>query len=577
MTAELNYKRRLFRNYLAVAVVPAAIFLVLGAVSFLLSHRYVSRELAAINRAALEESKNAVEAILRESDAIILGISTDPIFYSQIDRLLTGPLETLDDVRLRASVLGSLKSAVNVHPYLRSIYVYMPNAEGLIATSSDDVVPKDVFPDTAWIPIGEGRGDALSYHIEARVVEPYPGLNLRFRYLTFFRNIVSSAGFTYKGFLAMNIDIGYLESVMANHRQSGSGVVMLLDSSGAVVAAAGTEEGDGSRGSYVVYETAFDKYPFSLRAMIPRATYYRLPMTLGVISILSTLTALILGMGAAYGLSRRSFRNIAAIVDIIQAAERGDPLPSPEVSSKDGYHDLIYSVLQSFMEQRYLKLQLSERDLREKTLELLALQSQMNPHFLFNTLTGISCRALAFTGGPNSVTEMIDHLAQILLYALGSPEQPVSLEDELTYAEHYVAIQTNRYKDAFAVEWRVEDDARSAQATKLLLQPLIENAIYHGVREAEGPRRIVVELRLEDEDVLVSVADDGAGMTAERLAEVRSRIDSREHPDGHIGLYNTARRLRLRYGEAARVEIRSEAGSGTVVSLRFPFLEHPSR
>lgn len=576
MTVEVSYKKRLFRNYLAVAVVPAVIFFILGTASFLLSLRYVSRELAVLNQTYLEESKNAVEAILRESDAILLGMSTDPVFHSQLERLLGTPLQTLEDVRLRASTLGTLKSAVNVRPYLRSIYAYLPDAREFIATSSDDIVLRSFFHDTAWIDTGEAHRDELGYHIEVRTVKPFPGLALRFRYLSVFRNILSPSGLVSKGFLVLNIDLEYLEAIMASRRQSGSGMVMLLDAQGSAVATVGGNEPSDSGRSFVRFETTFDKYPFALRAVIPWSAYYRLPLTLGIISILSTLSALVLGLGAAYSLSRRNFRNIAAIVDIIQAAERGDPLPDPDISSRNGYHELIFSVLQSFIEQRYLKLQLSERDLRGKTLELLALQSQMNPHFLFNTLTSISCKALAFTGGANAVTEMIDHLARILLYALESPEDPVALEDELIYAEHYVAIQMNRYKGSFSVEWKVEAAARTAQATKLLLQPLIENAIYHGVQETEQKGLVIVDVHLEDEDIAVSVKDNGVGMDAQRLAEVRDRVKAREHPDSHIGLYNTARRLHLRYGDSARIDIESEAGQGTTVSLRFPFQEVPS-
>jgi two-component system, sensor histidine kinase YesM len=572
-TSEAKYKRRLFRNYLAVAVIPASVFFIFGTVSFLLSLNYMFHEISVINRASLEESRNAVENVLKESDAVILGMSTDPIFFSQADRLLGSPLQTLEDVRLRASVLGTLKSAVNVHPYIQSIYVYIPHPSNLIATSSDDVVPISMFPDTKWIEIGEERRQELSSHIEARTVEPYPGISLQFNYLTIFRNILSSAGFVNKGLIALNLNMEYLETLMASHLSSGLGLVMLLDSSGSVLAKAGNDESEVSKGSHLVYEIPLKGYPFSLRTIIPKMVYYRLPITLGIISILSTLSALVIGLGIAYGLSRRSFHNIAEIVDIIHAAECGEPLPSPKVSPKNGYHDLIYSILKSFMEQRYLQLQLSERGLQAKTLELLALQHQMNPHFLFNTLTSISCKALALTGGYNSVTEMIEHLAQILHYAQGSDGQPVSIEEELIYIEHYIDILSSRYKDDFTVEWHVEEIVRAARCIKLLFQPLIENAIYHGIREAEGKRCIVVEARLVDEDVLVSVEDNGVGMNAMRLAEVRNRIKSMEHLDYHIGLYNTARRLYLQYGEAAEVKIESEEGRGTKVTLRFPFLE----
>ncbi|MFA6504837.1 MAG: histidine kinase, partial [Treponemataceae bacterium] len=530
-----------------------------------------SRELSVINRASLEQLRDAVETVIRETDSVAVGLSTDAEFSSMAKQTLTKRLETIQDVRARSAFQGTLKSASNVRPYLRSVYVYIDSSFGLIGTSADDVVSRKSFYDTEWIDDGLIHRSELGYRIIPRTVEPYPGLRLRYRYFTLFRNILSAGTFEYNGILALNIDVAYFEQLMATHLREGYGKVQLLDNAENVLAeAGGPPAGDRMKTSFVEYNTVLNQYPFVLKAMIPRVEYYRLPLTLALISALSSLTALVLGLGAAYGLSRRSFRSIAAIIDIIQAANRGDPLPEPSIPLRNGYHDLVYSILKTFVERRFLKLQLSERELREKTLELLALQSQMNPHFLFNTLTSISCGALAFTNGPNTVTEMIEHLAHLLEYSLGNPEREVTMEDELVYAEHYVAIQSHRYKDTFSVEWRIDPHVRPLEATRLLLQPLIENAIYHGIRNAAGRRRIIVEAGLKDDAVLIQVSDDGIGMSPARLAEVRSWVDKPEHQGGHIGLFNTVRRLTLRYGDAAEVSIESEEGKGASVTLLFP-------
>ena len=532
---------------------------------------FVSRELSIINKTSLEQVRNAVETVLRETDSVALGLSTDPEFSSQASRVLTQPLRTIEDVKIRSSFLGTLKSAVNVRAYLRSLYVFIPQASDLIATSGDDIMTRGNFYDTAWIDSMVLHRSDLGYRIVPRLVVPYPGLSLRYRYLTLFRNMLAAGTLDYSGILVLNIDMGYLEQLMATYLKNNTARVFLLDKNGQILTTVGdqgfTDEGVQKA---VAYQIKFEHFPFSLKVMVPQQEYYRLSITLALISIISSITALILGLGTAYAMSRRGFQSISAIVDIIDAANRGDPLPEPVIPIRNGYHDLVYSILKTFVERRFLKLQLSERELREKTLELLALQSQMNPHFLFNTLTSISCGALAFTNGPNSVTEMIDHLANLLAYSLGNPEGAVTMEDEVKYAQHYVAIQAHRYRDAFSVEWDIKPEVLEVPTTKLLFQPLIENAIYHGVRESPQKRHIWVSAKLEDADVVIQVSDDGVGMSADRLLEVRTWIDKIERPDEHIGLFNTVRRLRLRYGDAARVTIDSEEGKGTSITFRFP-------
>jgi two-component system sensor histidine kinase YesM len=264
-----------------------------------------------------------------------------------------------------------------------------------------------------------------------------------------------------------------------------------------------------------------------------------------------------------YVMARRNFRNIESIVDIIQAAEHGSNLPQPVLSGRNSFSSLTYSILQTFVERKYLKL-------RQTNLELMALQSQMNPHFLFNTLTTISCMALEFTGSPNHVTAMIERLARILQYSLENPRAGVKLSEEVAYARDYLEIQRIRSHDRFRAEWDIGADTGDCRVIKLLLQPLVENAIRHGIGEQRERGIIGIRAERADGQLLISVEDDGVGIPPAELDEIRRRLAEDGALDGHIGLFNTAKRLRLFFAGEASVDITSVPGSGTVVRLVMP-------
>jgi two-component system sensor histidine kinase YesM len=402
--------------------------------------------------------------------------------------------------------------------------------------------------------------------IEPRLVQPLPGLDLRYRVLSVYRNMLYAGSLQYNGMIVANIDVKYLEGLITDGARQAGGTFRLIDADRRVLAEAGIR----TDRSPIRTEAHFKRYPFTLVSDASSAAYYRLPRTLAFTSGVLIMLSLAAGILAAYVLSRRSFRSIAAVVDIIRAAENDTPLPEMGIPPTSGSHQLVYSILKTFVERRFLKVQLSEKELREKTLELLALQSQTNPHFLYNALTTIAFKTIQYTGGPNDATRMVNHLSRILEYSLADPEREATLEDEISHVRNYVAIQEYRYRDLFRVDWDLNPEALSCDSIKMLVQPLVENVIDHGLRALGRRGTIAVRCLLRGGAVRLIVEDDGVGMGPEKLAELRGKIESDHVGSDSIGLVNTCRRLRLRYGNAGRYDISSEPGKGTTVTLEFP-------
>jgi len=570
---DVSYKRRLFIRYFGMTIIPVLFFLITGTLSVVLAQRYVSRELVSLNLRNLRQVKDTFEVILNETNSLVLSMSTDPEFYLSSDKILTSSLSTFEDLKQQRALMSSVKTAVNTRPYLHSLYVYVNTQPNRLITTTESVIDAADFADAAWIVPALGRKEEIGYWLEPRPLRLFSSMPWTVPVLTLYRNMLGSNSFENKGVIAANIKLDYLKGILDSLQDSGGHRYAIFDSKGRAVvqspdfkpvpvAGRMTELSlDGV--PYVTSSLPSERFPFTYCSYAPAEKVYRLSDTLLKLSILFASLSLVAGLLLMYVMARRNFRYIEGIVDIIQAAEHGTNLPEPVLSGHNSFSSLTYSILKTFVEHKYLKL-------RQANLELLALQSQMNPHFLFNTLTTISCMALDFTGSPNNVTAMIERLARILSYSLENPRAGVKLSDELTYTRDYLEIQRIRHHDRFRVDWDIGPETADCQVIKLLLQPLVENAIQHGIRDGQGQGAIRIRAVRAGGRLRLSVEDDGAGIGPDDLAAIRRRLAEQGAPDGHIGLFNTAKRLRLFFSGEASVEVRSSPGRGTAVELVMP-------
>ncbi|SFB27271.1 Sensor histidine kinase YesM [Cohnella sp. OV330] len=223
---------------------------------------------------------------------------------------------------------------------------------------------------------------------------------------------------------------------------------------------------------------------------------------------------------------------------------------------------LIQEVYQSEIDRK-------GQELRTKEVELYALQTQINPHFLFNVLNMIRGKLLIV--GERDTAKVVGLLAKSFRMMLKSGGQTVALSEELEFVDSYLQIQQYRFGHKFTYRIDVPDEARDARLPKLSLQPLVENAITHGIELSPNACRIWIEGEVVSGELRLVVGDDGLGMTPERLAEVeRSLAEDALSSDSHIGLRNVHARLIARYGEDNGLKIASEPGAGVTVRLVVP-------
>ena len=220
---------------------------------------------------------------------------------------------------------------------------------------------------------------------------------------------------------------------------------------------------------------------------------------------------------------------------------------------------------------RNLKEQVIEEQEDKRKYELQALQAQINPHFLYNTLDSIIW--MAETNDSNIVA-MTEALAKLFRISLNKGNEEISLERELEHVKNYLIIQSMRYADKFTYEISVDPGVERCRTIKLILQPIVENCIYHGINKKRGTGKITIRAYRREQNLIIEVSDDGCGMPKEISRKILSdEIESENISGSGIGVKNVNERIQLRFGKKYGLSYSSEEGVGTTVTYVLPYNE----
>lgn len=286
--------------------------------------------------------------------------------------------------------------------------------------------------------------------------------------------------------------------------------------------------------------------------------------------ILLGLTALVLSIFWIWILRRQIVTTVAGVITGIHQVQSGNLDTVIPVSSNDEIGLIAENFNEMTGKVKRFMYEVEEATEKRKNAEIRALESQINPHFLYNTLDSINW--MAIEKEEYEISKMIRALGVILRYSVNGSNQLATVEEMVDWLEKYIALCQMRFNDAFSFQLQVDGETRTVKVHKLLLQPFVENAILHGFRGIEQGGLLTVDImRSEDQSALVIVIEDnGHGMPPELAAQFNDRKQAVLEEEGHIGLSNTFSRIDMYYGPEARWNITSVRELGTAVTLRLP-------
>lgn len=285
------------------------------------------------------------------------------------------------------------------------------------------------------------------------------------------------------------------------------------------------------------------------------------------------LMSLIIAVLLSVMISRYISRPVEKLKNRLKLIAENDFSFDPEIeSSQDELGQMGRTVNEMTLSISQLLTETKQMYEQQKNIELSLLQSQVNPHFLYNTLDSI--RWMAVVQKNEGIEHMVQRLINLLKNIAKGTQDKIALSEEIALLEDYIEIQNIRYMGAFTFVNKVPEELLNCRIVKFTLQPLVENAIFHGIEPAEQWGEILLTAREEDGCLIVSVRDDGVGIPPEKLKTILSGYDkpSRSGLSG-LGIANVHQRIRLVYGSPYGLSVDSEVGVYTKIDIRLPIEE----
>lgn len=272
-------------------------------------------------------------------------------------------------------------------------------------------------------------------------------------------------------------------------------------------------------------------------------------------------------------ISRKISKPIRKLDESVKTYEAGGKTDIYIGGSSEIRH-LGYSVQRSYERIETLMEEIIRQQNERRKSELDALQSQINPHFLYNTLESITWMVEAQKN--EEAVIMISELAKLLRVSLSRGKTIIPVKDELQHSRSYMNIQLARYKERFKTEFRIEEEIENYCIVKLVIQPILENAIYYGVgnMDEDDDGMIIVSGKKKDDDILITIEDNGMGMREEVLENILTDNSKVPKHGSGVGVINVHSRIRLMFGEEYGLSIESEPDEGTRVTIRIPAIPY---
>lgn len=366
--------------------------------------------------------------------------------------------------------------------------------------------------------------------------------------------------------LAKELDYGENVEIMLIGKEQ-----ILYDSTGEYngMEAGRVEMQKGSKHELVVHKK-LEQFGLELVLYVDSAPLYTKLGTIRTFLLIFIGIMLLITILLVFYISRKVFDPVSDILNMLEENPGMDEEKILKNKNEVSYiRDAIYATISR---NKDIEEELLVRIKLLKKAQAVALQAQINPHFINNTLEAINWMAIGQMSGDNDVSQMLNSLSQIMRFSLEDSDTFVTLQKELEYVKMYLFIQQKRLNDSFDVVWNIPKELLACKVIKMVLQPVIENAINYGIKPYDDRGELVIEAIRKQDVIYISVKDSGLGLTQEEADEINQSIRKQVIKESdHIGLSNVNQRIILAFGEEYGVKVKSKRNEGTTVELVVPY------
>lgn len=556
---------------------------VITGVVFYTVNGIIEDEVGAMSINSLYKTRDRIDVVLEDA----VKLSAQLSLTENINVFMLSNESDFFRDNIYSSVKDTIRMYTGVFNYVDSIYIYSSKRQFIV--SNLDSGSLDAYEDKSWYDEYEKRKNEPAWTQVRMKSNKYP-------YLISYVNPVKLNENEPLGAIIINLDVEKMEKLALNSIKETDDKVMIVDDNNNIIFSTdhsllmsdisklefykdiplNNKEsfrimGDKKHEQMVSVVTS-DYHPWKFVSVIPLSAYEeRLNRMSGFIRNFIIISALFAFIFAAF-LSVRSYNPVKNILSLLKNPGQWDEEKGQKTNNKrDEIKDIALNIVRNVYSNQQLQKEIKDYMVMLDKAQTTALQAQINPHFLYNTLETIRWMAMGMSNGDNPVSQVVLNLSELLRLSLDNNEQIITIEEEIRHAKLYVSILMLRYGEKLEVEWKVDESILNCKTVKICLQPIIENAVYHGIKPLRKQGRILISVFPQDSVVIIEVSDNGVGMESGMVKELNTAMKEKYLlKSEHIGMQNVNQRIKLLLGEEYGIEVSSEPQVGTTVTINLP-------
>ena len=562
------------RTFLFITALTVIPFIVLSIMFYSNTLKNIREEIALENSYIFDNSVNIIDRTLMEVDTLSSSLaSNESTQLYTINNVSTDSFKTISRLA---------KTLPIIYRYIDSIYIYSEPTDTVIMDNNS--IPLSDLSDTDWISAYHAVTSPKGTIIPRSKNNVYPQL------ITIIKPIYVAD--EKKGAIIMNINTQSIYNSMLYQQYKDGRLFFLVNADNKIIISSElsyfntypdnigpntlTIESNPKNSVYEINDknyvvlsgdSSISDYKYISAYPLELYEHKLSTMKLQIIGILLLLMIIIFIL--AYVASVRSYSPLNEIISFLDNSQ--PPADSIEEEDKNELMYIINSIQTHINDKTKMAEILEERMKLLRKSEYDMLQTQINPHFLYNTLETINWMAYNMSNSENPVSKSLINLASFFRNTLTSGYF-VSIENEIKYTKEYVNILALRYGDLFDIEWDIDESILSYTIIKICLQPIIENAVYHGIKQKNDKGLIKIKGLCDDNNIILIVSDDGIGIEKDALDELNKTLSetSFTNEKSHIGLSNVNQRIKIIFGDSYGIHVESTVGVGTDVYVTIP-------
>lgn len=562
------------RTFLFITALTVIPFIVLSIMFYSNTLKNIREEITLENSYIFDNSVNIIDRTLMEVDTLSSSLaSNESTQLYTINNVSTDSFKTISRLA---------KTLPIIYRYIDSIYIYSEPTDTVIMDNNS--IPLSDLSDTDWISAYHAVTSPKGTIIPRSKNNVYPQL------ITIIKPIYVAD--EKKGAIIMNINTQSIYNSMLYQQYKDGRLFFLVNADNKIIISSElsyfntypdniglntlTIESNPKNSVYEINDknyvvlsgdSAISDYKYISAYPLELYEHKLSTMKLQIIGILLLLMIIIFIL--AYVASVRSYSPLNEIISFLDNSQ--PPADSIEEEDKNELMYIINNIQTHINDKTKMAEILEERMKLLRKSQYDMLQTQINPHFLYNTLETINWMAYNMSNSENPVSKSLINLASFFRNTLTSGYF-VSIENEIKYTNEYVNILALRYGDLFDIEWDIDESILSYTIIKICLQPIIENAVYHGIKQKNDKGLIKIKGFCDDNNIILIVSDDGIGIEKDALDELNKTLSetSFTNEKSHIGLSNVNQRIKIIFGDSYGIHVESTVGVGTDVYVTIP-------